>query len=141
MRNAIERVGTKFGAPLSSVPDFVENPANDDFGPVLRAVRTDNYLPRKVIAKIAGVGTETVKAWERGRQIPQSEHLFRMARTIPSVKRWTLRQLGVDEPPEFMSPQVMSAMMAAMYQVAQQPGPDGDAVRATLSNTAGRPHA
>lgn len=132
MRNAIQQTGTKFGPPGDFVPNFVEAPANEDFGPVIRAVRIDNKLPRKTIGKIAGVGSETVKAWERGRQIPQTEHLFRMARTIPSVKRWTLRKLGVTEQPEFMSPQVMTAMMAAVNQVAHQPGPDGDAIRALL---------
>jgi len=132
MRSAIERTGTKFAPPVSSVPNFVENPANDDFGPVIRAVRIDNKLPRKVIGKIAGVGTETVKAWERGRQIPQTRHLFRMAQTIPSVKRWALRQLGVDEMPEFMDPKTAAAILAAAYQVMHQPGPDGDAMRSAL---------
>lgn len=124
--------GTKFAPPVDSVPNFVEAAANDEFGPVIRNVRIDNKLPRKVIGKIAGVGSETVKAWEKGRQIPQSAHLFRMAKTIPSVRRWTLRQLGVTEQPEFMSPQVLTAMMAAVNQVAHQPGPDGDAIRALL---------
>lgn len=132
MRNAITRTGTKFASPGDDVPIFVETPANDEFGPVIRNVRIGNKLPRKVIGKIAGVSSETVKAWEKGRQIPHSENLFRMARTIPSVKRWTLRQLGVTEQPEFMSPQVMTAMMAAVNQVAHQPGPDGDAIRALL---------
>lgn len=132
MRVAMNPTGTKLAPLGGSVPNFVETPANDEFGPVIRAVRLDNKLARKVIGQIAGVGTETVKAWERGRQTPQTAHLFRMAKSIPSVKRWTLRQLGVDENPEFLSPQVMTAMMAAMYQVAQQPGPDGDAVRGVL---------
>jgi DNA-binding XRE family transcriptional regulator len=136
---AIKSAGTKFAPPVDSVPNFVETPANDDFAPVIRGVRVDNKLPRKVIAKIAGVGSETVKAWERGRQIPQSEHLFRLARTIPSVRRWTLRQLGVDQIPEFINdPKVLTAMMAAAYQVMHQNGPDGDAVRKAMKNGAAR---
>lgn len=132
MRTAIQQMGTKLAPPVNSVPNFVEPPANDDFGPVIRAVRVDNKLSRKTIGKIAGVGPETVKAWEKGRQNPQTKHVFQMAQTIPSVKRWALRQLGVDEMPEFMSHQVMAAMIAAMHQVAQQPGPDGDAIRHAL---------
>lgn len=121
--------GTKFAPPVDSVPVFVETPANDEFGPVIRNVRIGNRLPRKVIAKIAGVGTETVKAWEKGRQEPQTKHLFKLALSIPSVKRWALRKLGVQEMPEFMTPDLMTATVAAIYQVAQQPGPDGDAIR------------
>lgn len=132
MRAAMNLVGTEFDLRGGSVTDFVQGPANDDFSAVVIDLRKNHKLPRKTLGKIAGVGTETVKAWERGRQKPQNEHLFRMARTIPSVKRWTLRQLGVEEQIDFMSPRVMSAMMAAMQQVAQQPGPDGDAVRALL---------
>lgn len=137
MRSAIERTGTKFAPPVDFVPNFAETPANDDFGPVIRNVRIGNKLPRKVIAKIAGVGTETVKAWEKGRQEPQSKHLFRLALGIPSVKRWALRKLGVQEMPEFMTPDLMTATLAAIYQVAQQPGPDGDAMRDAIGK-AGR---
>jgi len=139
MRKIATRLtGTKFVPRGNSVPDFVSEPANDEFGPEIRAVRRDNNLSRKVIGKIAGVGPETVKAWERGRQKPQWEHLRRIAREVPSVRRWTLRQLGVDEQPQFLSPQVMTAMMAAMHQVSHQPGPDGDAVRAMLAKMGSR---
>jgi hypothetical protein len=115
-----------------------EDAPRGDYVPVLEDSTAERFavviLPfqRKVVARIAGVGVDTVKAWRKGRQVPQSEHLFRMARNIPAVKRWTLRQLGVTEQPEFMSPQVLTAMMAAVNQVAHQAGPDGEAIRALL---------
>lgn len=108
------------------VPNLVDSTA-DQFAAVILPFK------RKVIANIARVSPETVKQWRKGRQLPQTEHLFLLAQSIPAVQNWALAKLGVSQPPEFQSPQFVTAMYAAMYQAAHQSGPDGDAVRAALS--------
>lgn len=134
VRNAIAVGGTKSAPPGCSVPNFLQVTAKEEFSAVIIDLRRNQDLSRKEIGKIAGVGSETVKAWEKGRQMGQFEHIARLSQSIKSVRQFALRQIGAHHGDlDFMSPQVVTAMVAALYQVAHQPGPDGDAVRAALA--------
>lgn len=128
--NAKELGGTKFGPLGDFVPKIFPLTAEP-----LSAVILQLPLTRKETGLIAGASPETVKAWTKDRQKPQWEHLHPMAMEIPSVRAWTLQRLGVKASrglPEFVTPELLTAMMAALHQVSYQPGPDGDAVRAVL---------
>lgn len=132
-KRAIAIAGTKFDPPMGLVPNISHLPAKEEFSAVILDLRLNHNLSRKEIGKVAGVGSETVKAWERGRQMGQWENVARLTRRFHSVRKWALRDLGLDEMPEFMSPRVMTAVMAAAYQVMHQPGPDGEALREELA--------
>lgn len=132
VRRAITPVGTKSAPPVDSVADYSPATLKERFSAVIIELRVNENLSRKAIGKIAGVGPETVKAWERGRQIGQFEHIAKLAQKTRLVRRFARYELGLDEDPEFMSPRKLTAIMAAAYQVMHQGGPDGDELRAAL---------
>jgi transcriptional regulator with XRE-family HTH domain len=133
-KRSIAIAGTISAPPGCSVPHFVQVTPKEEFSAVILDLRLNQDLSRKAIGKIAGVGSETVKAWERGRQMGQFEHIARLSQSIKSVRQFALRQLGATHSDlDFLSPQVVTAMVAAFHQVAHQPGPDGDAVREALA--------
>lgn len=125
MRTAMNLAGEKLAPSTMFAPTFPsKREARQEFASIIREF--DNGE----IANDADVSKETVKCWKAARALPRSDNLIKLAKKNRSVMAWTLRHLGVNQVPEFLSPQVMTAMVAAFHQVAQQPGPDGDAIRA-----------
>jgi hypothetical protein len=82
----------------------------------------------KQLAKIANCGVDTAKAWKKGRQVPQMEHVLRLARRIPKVRAF----LFSESDPELDTPRATNALVMGLQQVALQSGPDGEAARALL---------
>lgn len=85
------------------------------------------------LAHAAKRSKDAAKAWKAGRSLPSAWSLFNMAQEIKPVRNWMMAKLNVREAPEFLTDQVMGAMIGALHQVSQQSGPDGDAVRRILS--------
>lgn len=120
-RSATRARGPEFGPTTNSGPI-------EDLNLAERFSAVIIELPVKQVAKIAEVSTETVKGWRKARQVPQAEHLFRLARKIPSVRAFLYAEID----PSLNSPRAMQALFTGLQHVAGQPGPDGEAARSLL---------
>lgn len=132
VRQAIGRTG-KHVVPKTYVVPADEHEAAMEFSAVI--------LPfsRGELARAGHRGKDAAKRWKAGQVLPSAWAMMHLARNIPEVRAWMAAKMGISAPPEFLSPQAMTTAMAAMYQVAHQTGPDGDAVRAFLSKIAKGP--
>lgn len=112
--------------PQKTFVPITENAAAKEFSAVILEFSSGE------LARAAQRTKEAAKSWKKGRSLPSVWSLMNMAQEIPAVKAWMCAKLGVQAAPEFLDDRVMTAMMAALHQVAQQNGPDGEAVRALL---------
>lgn len=87
------------------------------------------------VARAADCSKETVKSWKRRDAFATGTKLLTLGLNNPTIANWIMAKIGRGNyVPQIASPEVMQALMGAMYQVAHQPGPDGDAVRAMLAS-------
>jgi hypothetical protein len=82
-------------------------------------------FPVKQITRICDCSPETVKAWRSGRSVAYAPHLFKLARSIPSVNLWVRDEID---------PIGINGRIAQLQQQALMPGEEGAAARAALNN-------
>lgn len=126
----MERRAINMGAttvvPATTVMPACERDAAQEFSAVI--------LPfsRGELARAANRTKDAARKWKEGIALPNAYTMLMLGRKIPAVRNWMASKLNLDQP-LFASPQALDVLMAALYQVAHQPGPDGDAVRALLA--------
>lgn len=113
--------GTNFVPQTNFVPEKDESLAERFSAVVLP-------FTAKQLAKVTGCSPETAKAWRNGRQFPHGEHIFKLARSIQSVRAFLYSEIE----PSIDAPSTIAALVAGLQHVASQKGPDGDAARALL---------
>jgi transcriptional regulator with XRE-family HTH domain len=63
----------------------------------LQAWGKDRASPIKSLQRLTGVSRKAAEAWWHGRNPPQSDHLFTLARKIPELKAEVRRLLELDQ--------------------------------------------
>jgi hypothetical protein len=63
----------------------------------LQAWGRDRASPIKVLQRITGVSRKAAEAWWHGKNPPQSDHLFTLARNIPELKAEVRRLLELEQ--------------------------------------------
>lgn len=114
--------------PQTTVMPACERDAAHEFSGVI--------LPfsRGELARAANRTKDAARKWKEGVALPNAYTMIMLGRKIPVVRRWMGDKLGLVEGGSILlSPEVMTSLLAFMYQVAHQKGPDGDAARALLT--------
>jgi transcriptional regulator with XRE-family HTH domain len=63
----------------------------------LQAWGKERASPIKVLARLTGVSRKAAEAWWHGKNPPQSDHLFTLARQIPELKSEVARLLELEQ--------------------------------------------
>jgi hypothetical protein len=63
----------------------------------LQAWGKDRSSPIKSLQRLTGVSRKAAEAWWHGRNPPQSDHLFTLARMIPELKSEVARLLELEQ--------------------------------------------
>jgi transcriptional regulator with XRE-family HTH domain len=63
----------------------------------LQAWGKERASPIKVLARLTGVSRKAAEAWWHGKNPPQSDHLFTLARQIPELKSEVARLLDLEQ--------------------------------------------
>lgn len=93
---------------------------------------------RGELASAGKRGKDAAKRWKEGQVLPSAWAMMHLARNIPSVRAYMASKMGIFECPEFLDPQAMTVMMAALYRLSAEHNPDGEAARALLARIASR---
>lgn len=130
-RHAIKAVDTHV-VPVTHVIPENEHDAAEEFSAVI--------LPfsRGELARAGKRGKYAAKRWKDGQVLPSAWTMMHLAREIPTIRNWIAAKMGISETPEFLSPEVLTLMMAGLYRLSLEQSPDGDAARTLIPRMAAR---
>lgn len=114
--------------PVTTVMPACERDAAAEFSALV--------LPfsRGELARAANRSKDAARKWKEGQALPNAYTMIMLGRKIPIVRSWMASKLGMaDGASIFLSPEVMTSLLAFLYQVSHQDNPDGDAARKLLT--------
>lgn len=121
------RAGVTTVIPVTTVMPACERDTATEFSALV--------LPfsRGELARAANRSKDAARKWKEGAALPNAYTMIMLGRKIPLVRNWMASKLGLSTGTSmFLSPEVMTALLAFLYQVSHQDNPDGDAARKLL---------